>query len=184
MTTRQPAPGRLELVRAFVNTNNRERQLDQLADPEGLRAWLQEHGLLRPGETVDPADLQRARSVREALRTLLLANNGAPPDPEPTETLNRAARRARLVVSFDQLGRASLTPAAAGVDGALGELLASVYTAMAEGSWHRLKACRDDVCQWAFYDASKNRSGAWCTMADCGNRAKARAYRERQKTRA
>ncbi|MGH2778535.1 MAG: CGNR zinc finger domain-containing protein, partial [Actinomycetota bacterium] len=31
----------------------------------------------------------------------------------------------------------------------------------------------------AFYDHSKNRSGKWCTMRVCGNRAKTRAYRER-----
>ena len=48
---------------------------------------------------------------------------------------------------------------------------------MADGTWRRLKACREDTCQWAFYDRSKNRSGTWCSMAVCGNRAKARAYR-------
>ena len=34
-------------------------------------------------------------------------------------------------------------------------------------------------CRWAFYDGSKNRSGRWCDMASCGNRMKARAFRER-----
>ncbi len=50
---------------------------------------------------------------------------------------------------------------------------------MAEGNWPRLKVCREDTCAWAFYDRSKNRSGAWCSMAVCGNRTKARAYRAR-----
>ncbi|MGZ6979737.1 MAG: CGNR zinc finger domain-containing protein, partial [Acidimicrobiia bacterium] len=43
------------------------------------------------------------------------------------------------------------------------------------------KACRHDECQWAFYDRSRNRSGQWCVMAVCGNRNKARSYRERQR---
>jgi predicted RNA-binding Zn ribbon-like protein len=33
------------------------------------------------------------------------------------------------------------------------------------------------------YDVSKNRSGTWCTMAMCGNRLKAQAYRQRRKVR-
>jgi predicted RNA-binding Zn ribbon-like protein len=54
---------------------------------------------------------------------------------------------------------------------------------MANGTWERLKACAlHDTCEWAFYDWSKNRSGTWCDMKVCGNRSKARAYRERQKT--
>jgi predicted RNA-binding Zn ribbon-like protein len=43
-----------------------------------------------------------------------------------------------------------------------------------------LKICTNDECQWAFYDHSRNRSGAWCTMAVCGNRMKGRAFRRRQ----
>jgi len=56
-----------------------------------------------------------------------------------------------------------------------------VATAIADGSWARLKVCRSDSCRWAFYDASKNRSGAWCTMAVCGNRNKVRAYQRRRR---
>jgi predicted RNA-binding Zn ribbon-like protein len=44
-----------------------------------------------------------------------------------------------------------------------------------------LKACRNADCHWIFYDATKNRSGAWCEMGLCGNRAKARSYRERHR---
>ena len=55
-----------------------------------------------------------------------------------------------------------------------------MYDAMTAGTWDRLKVCRNDECQWAFYDRSRNRSGAWCTMAVCGNRMKGRAFRRRQ----
>jgi predicted RNA-binding Zn ribbon-like protein len=59
-------------------------------------------------------------------------------------------------------------------------LLAIVHEAIGKGHWERLKACREHTCEWAFYDHTKNRSGAWCNMQVCGNRAKARAYRERR----
>lgn len=102
-------------------------------------------------------------------------------DPTAVARLNRAAERARLTVSFDDRGASRLRPLSGGVDGALGRLLAVVSTSMADGTWSRLKACRAHSCAWAFYDRSKNRSSTWCAMAVCGNRAKARAYRERSR---
>jgi len=43
------------------------------------------------------------------------------------------------------------------------------------GPLDRLKACED--CPWLFLDTSRNRSRRWCSMADCGTRAKMRRYR-------
>jgi predicted RNA-binding Zn ribbon-like protein len=40
-----PAPGRLELVRAFVNTLDVEAGTDDLSSPEALAAWFAGHGL-------------------------------------------------------------------------------------------------------------------------------------------
>ena len=40
----------------------------------------------------------------------------------------------------------------------------------------RLKVCSDDNCGWLFVDMSKNKSRRWCSMKDCGNRAKARRH--------
>jgi predicted RNA-binding Zn ribbon-like protein len=48
----------------------------------------------------------------------------------------------------------------------------------------RLRACRRDACQWVFYDASRNRSGVWCSMDVCGARTKMAAYRRRARRRA
>ncbi len=42
-----------------------------------------------------------------------------------------------------------------------------------------LKLCHSDRCRWLFFDTSKNSSRRWCDMAACGNRAKARRFRER-----
>ena len=90
--------------------------------------------------------------------------------------------RAELSLHVQPDGSAVLSPCRTGVDAAIGRLLAIVHTAMANGTWPRLKACAfHDTCEWAFYDWSKNSSGTWCDMAVCGNRAKARAYRERKK---
>ena len=122
----------------------------------------------------------KAAELREAIRALLLANNGDPLDPAVADALNRTAATAPLELRFSLAGGAELRPTAADVPGALARLLGVVFASMLEGTWPRLKACRSETCRWAFYDGSKNRSGTWCTMAVCGSRQKARAYRARR----
>ena len=63
----------------------------------------------------------------------------------------------------------------------LGPIAIAAVRMSFEGRWPRLKLCGDDTCRWAFMDSSRNRAGRWCDMASCGNRAKSRAFRERQK---
>ena len=176
----QEAPGRLEAVRRFVNSVDVEEQTEELASPESLAAWLDTHDL-GPVEQPTDDDVTRAVALREALRELLLGQHGDhEPDPRAAATIEQTARRARLEVRFGPGGVAQVAPGGDGVDAALGRLLAIVAEAQADGTWSRMKACPWETCHWAFYDRSKNRSGVWCDMAVCGNRAKARAYRERQ----
>ena len=175
------APGELEHVRQFVNTLDVETGEDTIDDPASLTSWLAGRGLLdADGPPPDGAGVERAASLRAALRQLLLANNGTPLAPEPVEDLNSLARRAELRLEFDDSGSAALVPVRSGFEGALARLLAIASRAMTEGTWRRLKACADHTCEAAFYDHSKNRSGTWCNMRVCGNRAKARSYRHRR----
>src|SRR2546423_13471609 len=174
------APDELDHIRQFVNTFDLASLEDKIAEPGPAAAWLTERGLLPEGESLTQADVRQAQSMREALRKLLLAHNGAPLDTAAVDTVNNAAKSAELVVRVEADGHAALVPVRPGIDGALGRLIAIVYRSISEGTWERLKACPEDRCEWAFYDWSKNRSGTWCDMAVCGNRAKARAYRERR----
>jgi predicted RNA-binding Zn ribbon-like protein len=181
MSKQQQAPGDLELVRAFVNSVDLERGDERFDTPAALGAWLVEQRLAAAGVRVTPADLRQALELREALRALLVAHNDGPPAPaQASQTLDAAVCRARVRLRFDDAVTAALEPEAGGVDGALGRLLAIVHDSIAMRTWSRLKACRDTGCEWAFYDNTKNRSGAWCSMSVCGNRAKARAYRDRR----
>jgi predicted RNA-binding Zn ribbon-like protein len=173
------APELLASVQAFVNTRDVGTGQEDLRDPEGLRQWLVERALIEREDTVGECDLRLALDVREALRGMLLANNGGAPDRPALATLNRLARSAQLTLSFDVGGGARLEPRAPGVDGAFGRLLAAVFAAMRDGTWTRLKACAAERCRWAFYDCSRSRTGAWCSMAVCGNRSKAQHFRRR-----
>ena len=175
------APGDLGLVQRFVNSADFESGEEELTTPEALRAWFAERELMGEGEAVTDGDLRRALDVREGLRALLLSNNGHPLDSSAVERLNAGASRADVRLRFDHEGEPELDPNASGVDGALARLMAIVARSTHDGTWERLKACPHESCLWAFYDHSKNRSGKWCRMEECGNVEKARAYRRRQR---
>jgi predicted RNA-binding Zn ribbon-like protein len=178
---RAPAPAPIRIVQRFVNTVDLEGGPEELADPAGLRRWLVDAGLLDAGARVTAADHARAIALREALRGLALVNAGHSGDPGAVGIVNAAARRAGLHPTLTDAGEGTLEPAAGGVDGALGRIVAAVHAGIADGTWARLKACERDSCRWAFYDASRNRSGQWCSMAVCGSREKnRRAYRRRR----
>src|SRR5205085_112591 len=98
---------------------------------------------------------------------------------EIEEHLDSPAARAKVVAAFDDHASWRIEPVSNGVDHALGQMLATVFRSMSDGTWSRMKACGNPDCRWAFYDATKNHSGRWCEMASCGNRMKARAFRER-----
>jgi predicted RNA-binding Zn ribbon-like protein len=154
--------------------------VDLLQTPADLRRWLAHHDLAAASTRIGEPELRRALEVREAFRAVLHSNNGAPLDRGAVATLDAAARDAELTVRWDGDGHAELVPARRGLEGAIGRLLAIAYRARVEGTWQRLKACPDESCGWAFYDRSRNRSSTWCSMAVCGNRAKARAFRARR----
>ena len=170
-------PDDLALVEDFVNTWDLESAAETLGSPVELAAWLADQGLAEPGEAFAQEDLARAIAVREALRALLLANNESELDPGAAATLTAAAGRADLSINVDGRGRARLEPRAAGIDRVFGRLLGIVARAQSDGTWDRLKACPWHTCRVAFYDHSRNRSRTWCSMAVCGNRAKAQTYR-------
>jgi predicted RNA-binding Zn ribbon-like protein len=170
------APQPLRLVQQLVNTTDHEHGREWLGSPVELERWLRDLGL--PAGKVNESDVRRARELREALRELLIANNTGTETGGPAlAVLNEAAMRARLGIEFGR-SAVAVIPHNGGVDGALGRILAAAATAVLDGSWERLKACRN--CEWAFYDFSRNRSATWCSMQLCGNRLKTRTYRRRR----
>ena len=176
---RAPAPGPLRLVQRFVNTNDLETGPDLLPDATALREWLVSSGVLDEAAKVDADDHRRAIELREAIRELVAGHAGLPHDRGAMRTVNQAATRAGLQPVLDD-PETRYEPSAGGVDAALGRIVAAIHAAIGEGTWPRLKACERDVCRWAFYDHSKNRSGHWCSMSVCGSREKnRRAYRRR-----
>jgi predicted RNA-binding Zn ribbon-like protein len=175
---REPAPQPLRMVQAFVNTVDVENGVEELRGPAELRDVLIRIGALDDGAAeLTEMDLRRAFAVREALRALLHGNVGMATDPSAIELLDRTGAAGRLFVRFASDGSSTLASDASSLDGALGRILAIVYSSMVAGTWSRLKACPRDVCGWIFYDRSRNSSSRWCAMSVCGNRTKTKRYR-------
>ncbi|HZT53236.1 MAG TPA: CGNR zinc finger domain-containing protein [Gaiellaceae bacterium] len=174
----------LDLVCDYVNTLDLGTGTDRLATTDGLATWFSEQGLV--DDLLEPSGEEQAEAlaVREAIRDLLLANNGVAVDTEAaSRTLEAAGRRARLSVRFE-CGQPVLVPDAEGTRAAVGRIVATVAELTRSDEWPRLKACRDEHCRFAFYDHSRNRSRAWCSMEVCGNREKARSFRARHRSAA
>jgi predicted RNA-binding Zn ribbon-like protein len=153
------APEPLRRVQLFVNSVDREH------DREWMPDWLAEHGL-------PASELDRAVALREALRALLHVNNEGGAAPDAVAHVNEAARRVCVQIRDGAVELGGGDPIAA--------VTAIALSAMLDGTWQRLKVCRN--CHWAFWDKSKNRSGSWCSMQLCGNRLKTRAYRSRRRS--
>lgn len=167
----------MKRVIAFVNTRAVDDDTDEWDSPEALAAWLQANDLAPARLPVDDSDLAAARSLREGLRQALLAHDT---HSRPSASADAIAT-VPLQLQIDAGGEVVLAPAAQGVAGALGRLVAPLPAARADGTWFRVKACPLDDCQWAFLDQSRNRSRRWCSMEVCGNREKTRAFRDRHR---
>jgi predicted RNA-binding Zn ribbon-like protein len=178
----EPAPEDLELLRAFLSLHDHEPgNADSLApDTDSLRWWLETAGQLSPADRVTDEDLRWALEVRAALVQKVRENMDEPRDADAIELLNRAAERTGLRPCFGCPDDRPIHVDEGGVVGAVGALLGAAFLAELDGRWDRFRLCGDPTCSTVFYDRSRNRSGKWCSMSTCGNRAKVRAFRERQ----
>ncbi|UJA21309.1 CGNR zinc finger domain-containing protein [Thermoleophilia bacterium SCSIO 60948] len=175
----KPAPEPLLAVQALIDSRVILRGEERIGDPSAAAAWLTDVGLLAPGATVSPRELEELIAMREALREAIEERDGvAGSSPTGIADLESIAARHPVPVGFTTAGpQVGLAPAA-DVDTLISQLLGIMLVSSPE-EWRRLKICGARDCRWAFYDRAKNRSGTWCSMESCGNRAKARAHRAR-----
>ena len=82
-----PAPGDLELVRAFLSLHDHEERNPDSLRPshESLRWWLGSKALVEEGETIKDQDLAWALRVRDALTAKVQENMGQPRNEPATE---------------------------------------------------------------------------------------------------
>ena len=171
----------MRLVQRFLNSVDIEEGTDTIDGPAGLRTWLASVGLPGARGTTSSANVAKVVRLREAIRDLLEARTHGTMDAATARRFDRAVGSValRLRAAGERL---DLSSNAAGLESALAAIVGVLARADADGSLDRLKVCANDVCRWAYWDGSRNRSGTWCTMAVCGNRIKGRAFRRRTRS--
>ena len=175
----EPAvPGPIGVIRDYVNTTDHETGVDDLSTPTALARYLRTAGLVPRSARADDADLALAHRLRTGLRQELEAHHDGGSTPSPV--LRGVLRELPIRMDWSPEG-AVLQPTEGGIRGGLARIALAAHQCSVEGTFWRLKICSDDECKWAYYDHSKNRSRNWCEYG-CGNKAKTRAYRARQRS--
>jgi predicted RNA-binding Zn ribbon-like protein len=177
-----PSPA-AELVLAFVNTRPLRGERERLADAVSFRDWLADARLTSPDTHLTSADVAAARELREALIGVMLSHAGAPIRDEDVSRLRRFGE-SHPVHPIVGVSDATLSTAAGGVAGAFARILAAAAELALQGTWSRVKACRNPPCRLGYYDRSRNQAAVYCDARTCGAQVAARAYRARTRASA
>jgi predicted RNA-binding Zn ribbon-like protein len=170
----EAAPDKLALVQELLNTAPVGRFPDLLAEVDAAVGWAATVGLdgaaaRSVGELrLSEGDLTQLRALRDDLRSLSRGSHDGP--------LSWAGAAA---LELGEDGEVELRPSGAGAAYVISKILTVVFEAQQVDTWRRLKTCRNLRCQVAFYDRSRNNSGAWHDVKTCGNQANLRAHRAR-----
>jgi predicted RNA-binding Zn ribbon-like protein len=168
-------PLSLDLLNTRWNDDGTRRDL--LDSTDGLAVWLRSAGI-HDRAVADEATLDALVETRGIL--LALVNDD--PSPKTADALNRVlahgALRYRLGPDGPERRPETDDPAWLAA-----WLAAADYLRLLTESPGRIKACAHPDCVLYFHDTTKNGTRRWCSMAVCGNRAKAARHYERTKTR-
>jgi predicted RNA-binding Zn ribbon-like protein len=162
---------------------------EYLVDFEVLALWAREHRVLTPDETrmlreaglsdrEQAAALRRVRSLRAALFTSVTTESAR----VRTDALAEVQRFVTRAV-----GRSSYWPgpgplelhAPVGPHVVVDRCALAAHRLLAEYGPDAVGLCASAACGWVFLDPAHRRR--WCSMAVCGNRAKARRFAARHR---
>ena len=177
----------------FVNTvafrADPVKEKDLLQRGEDVQRWasqarLPDWAASRSGPRVGTAALRHIRAVREQLFAVFHAI--ASDQPIPSVTLARLGKAlhdccAKRCLSVEGAEvRWTWRPDARCTDRLLYAVLTSATDLLTSVSRGLVRQCEDAGCGWLFLDRSNARKRRWCSMADCGNRNKARKFYQRE----
>lgn len=175
----------------FVNTFRERwrRNVETLVTPRDLASWLVRAGVMDAGAdaAVTQKVLGQARDLREAIDTLVVASIEGRPAPGDAVTLVDdwlvfAGARPQLVVGPEGAPVLTERAPADSPRRALGmvALDAAQMLGTSQQAW-RIRICASETCSGRFFDRSPAGRRRWCSMQTCGNEAKARRHRAKQR---
>jgi predicted RNA-binding Zn ribbon-like protein len=185
ITDGRPMPDHVAGHRAleFCNTMalwGRPDVHEYLTDHTAAVIWGREHGLLDEDEarllrSVSPA---RGRSLLGQLRTLRAGLYYAAVDARPLDPVAGFVARAVARAQYRADGGVQRLDIPAAPTMLVDRVALDVHRLLEQHGTSAVGLCASEACGWVFLDPSHRRR--WCTMAVCGNRAKAARFRRRQ----
>lgn len=183
----------------FANTLNGHRGPaghEYLHDYTDLVLWSRHAGILTPAESStlmdkaeqEPAQAQSVHRKALALREMLFRvfstlASGSPLPAAEIEALNaaraEALRHSRLIQAGEGFSLGWGEPDA--LERMLWPVVLSAVEVLTSESARHLRECDGNGCDWLFIDASRNHMRRWCSMDECGNRAKMKRRYARQR---
>jgi predicted RNA-binding Zn ribbon-like protein len=208
MTTQDPRPWleRIELIAGapcldFINSASDHlgpAPTERLRSYADLVFWSARCGLIDASEQTRFAAFGRKRSraaaaalksalrFREAAyRVLLAIAAGTEPVESDLLEVNRLVKKAQAQLELVPVAghyHLSWRKTGAGPEHILWRLARAMAELMTSDALLTVRVCAGEACGWLFLDKSRNHLRRWCSMSDCGNRAKAREFYKRARS--
>jgi predicted RNA-binding Zn ribbon-like protein len=177
----------------FANTQSGppggEPDIESLAAYEDFVGWALRVGVLGPADAgalgrlarrnrrATDAAFERATALRDLIYDVfasVAAGTSAPPAALARLRDDEADALAHASLSVSPDGYAWTWSPAMDLDGPRWPIVHAAATLLTDGALGRVKACGG--CRYLFLDETKNGSRRWCSMAECGTRAKSRRF--------
>jgi predicted RNA-binding Zn ribbon-like protein len=175
--------GRLSLDFAQTGDMGWGDRFERLTSPAELQRWLSLSPLQLANIRITADDLRDAKMLRRAIWRVAeatLAN--AVPRGTDIRLINRGDDRSVLVKELD-LSAASMRWHHPTIHAALSTIAQDAVMLFGDPRQRaRLRRCEHERCRVIFFDDSRPGLRRWCASNRCGDRTRARAYRERKKS--
>jgi predicted RNA-binding Zn ribbon-like protein len=175
--------GRLCLDFAHTGDMGCGSRFERLTNPDELQRWLSLSLVDLPKMRIRVADLQRAKALRGAIWRIANALlERRIPDARDVRLLNAIACEQGLVRNLDSAAKSSYWHRPT-VTAALATIAQDAVVLFGDSQQRaRIHRCENSQCQAVFYDDSRPGLRRWCAPNRCGDRIRARAYRERHRS--
>lgn len=153
--------------------------IERLQDEATLAGWLRRAGLIGPGTSVRPSELQGAIELREAIFHGVSAKD-LPFPGTAVRLLNSWAARPSLAPQIHSSGTPGWQEPRT-VECALSTIARDAIELLAGPLRSKIKQCDGPGCTCFFVDSSRNGRRRWCSMEGCGNAVKGAAFVARRR---
>jgi predicted RNA-binding Zn ribbon-like protein len=166
----------LDFVNSVANRLDVARSRDLLRSTADLRRWLAQGGLRVDG-SLSEQDLRWARRLRQHLHRLFVAIALRDrPDVHSLSAVDQMLRtcQAKRCLALDD-GRIvrAWSETSTAIERTMWPVLSAAVDLLQSTQSGLIRQCDGEGCGWLFVDRSRGRKRRWCSMRDCGNRAKA-----------